>query len=408
MINSVCRLCESSSLEIVWDLAPSPYGDLFRTMRDSATALRSIELTLLLCDRCELLQLAQEVDAQEIYRDYIYQTSVTAGLRDYYRRLAHNLVNEIELKQSDLVIDVGSNDGTALMPFRDVGMRVLGIEPSRNPAAVALKAGIPTINSFLDLASVSAAREEHGTAKLVCANYVAANVPRPVEFFKSMRAMLSPDGAISVVTGYHPDQFAVRMFEYINHDHLSYFSVTSALRLAEVSGLRLTSAERVEHKGGSIHLLFHQADSSINPDESISKLVQRERWMNTGAHATYTELADSIEEVGCEIRELLALTPHQALVGIGASISTTHLLHQFGIGQQIEKLFDDDPNKFGKFSPGYGIEVSPLETLGMEVWDLAIILAWQHTDVLLRRLKEVGFRGKVIVPLPNPRLASQR
>ena len=399
-----CRICGSSALELAWDLAQAPYGDLFCESRKTAQKLPSLELTLALCQDCELLQITQEVDVEEIYLEYLYQSSVTTGLGSYYQRLTKSLSLDLELRSSDLVIDVGSNDGTGLKPYRDAGMRVLGIEPSKRPALVSMDAGIPTINSFLDENSVNQALAQHGVAQLVCANYVAANVPNPVAFFQNMRAMLAPDGVISVVTGYHADQFSVNMFDYINHDHLSYFSVTSAARLAEASGLRLTGAERVEHKGGSIHLLFRTAESRVAPDESISKLIQRERWMGNGALATYTALAARIEMASQEVRQLLGATPDSAITGVGASISTTHLLHQFRIGSSMARLFDDDANKIGRFSPGFGIEVSPLKDLRPGKRQLVLLLAWQHSAVLLDRMQSVGFTGSVIVPLPNPHI----
>jgi len=402
MSDPCCRICGSSALELAWDLAQAPYGDLFCESREAAQKLPSLGLTLVLCQDCELLQVTQEVDVEVIYLEYLYQSSVTVGLGEYYQRLTKSLVLDLELGPSDLVVDVGSNDGTGLKPYRDAGMQVLGIEPSRRPAFVSMDAGIPTINSFLDENSVSLALSQHGVAKLVCANYVAANVPNPVAFFENMRAMLAPDGVISVVTGYHPDQFAVNMFDYINHDHLSYFSVTSAVRLAQASGLMLTGAERVEHKGGSIHLLFRAAESKVTPDESITKLIQREKWLGIDGLATYAALAARVDMASHDVHKLLGAMPNSAVAGVGASISTTHLLHQFGIGLSVARLFDDDANKIGRFSPGFGIEVSPLKDLVGGERQQTLLLAWQHSTVLLNRMQSVGFTGSVIVPLPNP------
>ncbi len=399
-----CRICGSSSLELAWDLAQAPYGDLFCESKEAARELPSLGMTLMLCKDCELLQITQEVDVEEIYLEFLYQSSVTAGLADYYQRLAKSLILDLGLRSSDLVVDVGSNDGTGLKPYREAGMRVLGIEPSRLPASVSMDAGIPTINSFLDENSVNRTLAECGVAKLVCANYVAANIPDPVAFFGNMRAMLAPDGVISVVTGYHPDQFAVNMFDYIYHDHLSYFSVASAVRMAEASGLRLTGAERVEHKGGSIHLLFRSTESKVRPDESIAKLIQREKWLGAGLVGTYSALAVRIDVALQEVHQLLGVAPVSAVAGVGASISTTHLLHQFRIGGNVTRLFDDNANKIGRFSPGFGIEVSPLKDLGRGEWPLALLLAWQHSEVLLNRMQNVGFTGSVIVPLPNPHI----
>jgi hypothetical protein len=404
MSELACRICGSIALDLAWDLARSPYGDLFCESKDAALKLPSQGLTLVLCRDCKLLQIAQEVTSEQIYLDYLYQSSVTAGLENYFRRLAKSLVLELGLRFSDLVIDVGSNNGTGLKPYRDAGMRVVGIEPSKVPAETAVAAGIPTINSFLNEASVNQVLAQYGTASLVCAKYLAANVSTPIEFFRNMRQLIGLDGVISVVTGYHPDQFAVNMFDYINHDHLSYFSVNSAIRLAEASGLKLTGAERVEHKGGSIHLIFRPAESVVKPDESIEKLRQREKWLDIDALDPYISLSNRILAIGYQLRDLLLINQQFPLVGIGASISTTHLLHQFELGHTVTRLFDDDVNKVGRFSPGFGIEVSSLDSLIGRDQQFAILLAWQHSAVLVKRMQALDFNGVLAVPLPNPEL----
>jgi hypothetical protein len=90
--------------------------------------------------------------------------------------------------------------------------------------------------------------------------------------------------------------------------------------------------------------------------------------------------------------------------GIGASISTTYLCNQFGLSDKVEKLFDDDENKIGRFAPGSGIPVQALTSIPMKVDSVALILAWQHSERLIQRLHEVGYPGRILTPLPNPKL----
>jgi SAM-dependent methyltransferase len=346
------------------------------------------------------LQLAEEVDADEIYGEYVYQSSVTSGLKSYYQRLAREMVNLIGLIPSSLVVDVGSNDGTGLRPYKDYGIRVFGVEPSNDPAKVAMSAGIPTINEFLNARSVNTLVSKEGFAKLVCANYVAANVPSPVDFFRDIRSMLSDDGWVSIVTGYHPDQFAIGMFEYINHDHLSYFTASSALNLAKESGLILVSAKRVEHKGGSIHLVFRTKESNALPDESVAQILQREAWLRVKELDTYTTFADAVKIKGNEVRHELEKLNSQNLAGVGASISTTHLMYQFGLKDFISTLFDDDKNKIGRYSPGLGLPVLDLNELFAMNSETVVILAWQHSKVLVQRLIDIKFRGSAVNLMP--------
>jgi hypothetical protein len=397
-----CRLCQSTDLELAWNLAPSPYGDLFREVKSEAQALSSVELTLVLCSGCTLLQITQDVNVDEVYRDYLYQSSVTSGLSMYYSRLASRLTLDLNLSEEDLVIDVGSNDGTGLQAFRRQDLRVLGIEPSSAPAAAAMVAGIPTVNEFLNSDSVSECLRDYGQAQLVCANYVSANVRDPLDFFRNCKSLMKAGAALSVITGYHPDQFAVNMFDYVNHDHLSYFSVRNAVRLAAACGLTLTGVERVDHKGGSVHMVFRHSDFNSSQDESVGMAIQREQWLGVGNIGPYRALAERVNAAAVEFEQILDSRFGGKIAGVGASISTTHLLCQFGIGPRIGQLFDDDPNKIGRFSPGWGISVAPMGELNSNDWDCAVILAWQHSDVLIGRLRAVGYHGEVVIPLPNP------
>ncbi len=392
-----CRLCKSKSLKVLWDLNPSPYGDLFCDEQNKAKTLAQIKLTLQMCDSCKFVQLGEEVNIDEIYRDYLYNSSITPGLPSFYNRLSSRLICSLNLNSSDLVIDIGSNDGTALVPFKEKGFKVVGVEPAIKPAEKANSNGITTINSYLSEDTVSEVLSKFGQAHLVMANYVSSNVPDPVEFFKLIKSLIHVDGVISIVTGYHPDQFSINMFEYINHDHLSYFSVSSALVLADLAGLKLISAEKIEHKGGSIHFIFKSSETLSESQESINQLAQREYWMRIDKLSFYDDFKNRVEVEKLKCRKLL---PESGLVGIGASISTTHLLHQFEIGNRFDLLLDDDLNKINKFSPGFGIKVQALNSYHDDSRNFVTILAWQHSKILLRKYRELNQTAKILIPLP--------
>jgi hypothetical protein len=400
IINTVtrCRLCQSSSLEVLWELSPAPYGDLFCEKKSDAKNLPKIDLTLQMCSACKFVQLGQVVDIDKIYKNYIYNSSNTQNLPSFYNRLSSSLISSLGLKLTDLIIDVGSNDGSALLPYLNKGFKVLGIEPSKIPSEKALSLGIPTIVSYLDDSSVSTCISQFGHAKLVMANYVSANVSNPVIFFKNLKDLITEDGTISIVTGYHPDQFSINMFEYINHDHLSYFSVSSAVNLANQVGLKLVSAERIEHKGGSIHLLFKHAENDSSVTESISQLLQRESWMQIENPAFYQLFKSRIERI---IQKTQHELPLLGLIGIGASISTTHLLHQFQIGERFDVLLDEDRHKIATYSPGYGIPVKSFDYFSKNTPGIPVILAWQHSNILIRKVFQDKLANSVYIPLPN-------
>jgi hypothetical protein len=101
------------------------------------------------------------------------------------------------------------------------------------------------------------------------------------------------------------------------------------------------------------------------------------------------------------LKEALRQNSNGIIGGIGASISTSYFIVHYQIKDDISLLFDDDARKIGRFSPGSGIEVRALQNLVLEEVDSVVMLAWQHTDKLLNRLSEIGFHGRVLIPLPR-------
>jgi len=280
---------------------------------------------------------------------------------------------------------------------------VVGIEPAQRPTAVARSRGVPMIEAYLDESAVSAVHREFGPARLVTAHYVAANVHDPIAFLSRLAALTSPDGVVSVITGYHPDQFECRMFDYISHDHLSYFSVSSLSQVAAGAGLVVCAVERIAHKGGSIRVDMRLAGPEVHPDESVVLHLQQERWRSIDRPSYYLGFAETVGQVARRVRELVEGLTDRPMPGIGASISTTHLLRQFALGGFISALYDDDPRKAGLHAPGSGLPVRPLANVVEDATgSLVILLSWQVTEILLERLREVGYRGRVLIPLPEP------
>jgi hypothetical protein len=194
------------------------------------------------------------------------------------------------------------------------------------------------------------------------------------------------------------------MFEYINHDHLYYFTITSLSNLCNIFGLKILDVTRVEHKGGSIQIIIAKNYSDWKVQSSVSQLIQREKWLNCNENDFINQLVSRIDVVSNSVRSILNNFNNKRIYGVGASISTTHLCNQLQLSNLVKYIYDDDLNKIGKYSPGSGIEVKALSDLPTNDDSLLIIFAWQHSDKLLSRLKEIGFSGQVLLPLPSPKL----
>ena len=402
---SGCRACKSSSINSVWKLADSPYGDSFTLSKSISLAAKFHNMTLALCSNCTLVQILEETDLEVQYDDYLYTTSTTFGLSRFYKQVVERLIHDYDLKPDELtVIDIGSNDGSFLNGFHERGFKVLGVEPSKLSAKIANERGISTLNAYYNEKVASELLQEKVQPQLISINYTLANVPDVFHFFGAVSKIMTKETVLSVITGYHPDQFGVNMFDYIGHDHLSYFSVNSINILCESLGLKLIDVTRVEHKGGSIQLVIKRKDSMYEVQPSVNQMLQREIWMKINDVEFYQSLARRVQVAAEQVNTILAKNPGRIVSGIGASISTTYLCNQFQLVQRLSKLYDDDKNKIGRFAPGSGLEVFPLDGIGDNSKELLILLAWQHTSKLLSRLQECQFHGEILIPLPTPKL----
>jgi SAM-dependent methyltransferase len=398
-----CRWCSSWDLSQLWKLQDAPYGDLFREDKNSARAETKYSFGISTCNLCGLLQLSDKTDISGQYDNYLYQSGVTIGLNNYYIDVAKKILDLRFGLPTSNIVDLGSNDGSFLEYFSKLGYNVLGIEPSELPARSARNRGIETINEYFNKnVSEHLLKRYPNGVDLISTNYTLANVPDVRDFMEGIENLLSDTGMVSVITGYHPDQFSVGMWDYIGHDHLLYFSIKNISQIFTELGLEIYYASRSEYKGGSIHVIGGRKIKSLDKFR-LGYILQREEWIWPSNEIGVANLREKTSLMKRKTIDLLA-NIDQAHLGIGASISTSYLINEFGIANNLSFLVDDDKMKIGKFSPHHAIQVISFDSLKVRESQNAIILAWQHTNVLLRRLRENGFKGSVLVPLPYPRL----
>jgi len=394
-----CRGCSGSSLQAVWKMPDCVYGDLFTKDLTKALQYKKHDLTLAICPRCELLQLLHETNIHTQYDDYLYQTKITFGLSEFYEDLSEKL-SILFKEEKKTALDIGSNDGSFLKSLSEKGFNVIGIEPAKHPAAVANTNGIETLREYFDSTLAKQIARERGYYDLVTINYALANVPNLTDVLLGAQMLLKENGILNVVTGYHPDQFSINMFDYVGHDHLTYLTVSDLDRLGTKTGLRLINVARVEHKGGSLVATFSKTVSGRKKSNSVHQLLQREIWQNCKSAEFILNLKLRIEAQKNNLENFIRKQSIGTMTGIGASISTTYLSNYLEINHLIENLFDDDERKWQSFAPGSGIQVLPLASIQAAHNQFSILLAWQHSNRILDRLKDLEFKGRLIIPLP--------
>jgi len=396
-----CPICLSDSWEIVLSLAPTPLGDRLTSSFEAARALPYYPLDLALCSVCRHAFLPLVVNPEESYSDYFFETRDSPGLSDTMQSLAQNLVREDLSGNQGLVLDIGSNDGTWLRHFKDLETDVLGIEPSSRHAEFAKKSGIPTINDYFSTELAAKIKSKHGSPSLITANYVAANIPNLRDFFAALTELSDENTTIAILTGYHPDQFRINMFDFIYHEHTSYFSCQDFVNLSAKVGLELIDVKKVGLKAGSISAKFKLKNSNSSVRAEVGRMLQYEKWLGICTVEWYDQLIRRIQTAKEQTHRFIAEIKPRKIAGYGVSHSVTTLIHHFELTGKVSTLTDDNPRRQNKFAPGTGLEVLDPLTLIESGFDTVVILAWQHDLLIRRRLKELGFKGSVVQPLPT-------
>ncbi len=340
------------------------------------------------------------VAPEESYGDYFFETSDSPGLSDSMQGLAEQLWRDCSKSNTNYVLDIGSNDGTWLQHFKNLGAKVLGIEPSPRHAEEATIRGIKTNNGYFSKKSASEIRNEFGAPSLITANFVTANVPDLANFFEGLQDLSDDNTTIAILSGYHPDQFRVNMIDFIYHEHVSYFSCQDFVNLGERFGLDLVNIFRVGLKGGSLQAIFRTKNSRTSISGDVGRLTQFEEWVGIRRSSWFADINNRIKQAQRETHKFLDQVKADRIVGYGVSHSVTTLIYQFDLVDRIKVLTDDNPRRQGKFAPGSGLTVIGPQKIVDDKFDTVIIMAWQHDRLIKSRLRKLNYLGSVIQPLP--------
>jgi len=269
-----CQNCENNKLIPILSLGHLPPCHAHLTKESLKQSETTFPLNIVYCSECNLIQLDYIVDPKVIfYPDYPYFTGVTNMLVRNFMQLAESTIKKFDLKENDLVIDIGSNDGTLLKGFKKKKMKVLGVEPTK-VANVAIKNGIPTLNEFFTKNTVNKILKNHGKAKVVTATNVFAHIPNSKELVNNIKEILTDDGVFISESQYFFDTVEKLQFDCIYHEHLRYYTLKPLIKLFSMVKMSIIDVEKIESAGGSIRIYTKKGDHPQS--ERVNDLIKKE------------------------------------------------------------------------------------------------------------------------------------
>jgi len=322
----------------------------------------------------------------------------------HFNNFADAVVIDFNLKSDDLVVDIGSNDGTLLSAFQKKGIKVLGVDPAENIVKVANKAGIPTKCAFFNELEAEMLRREYGEAKVISGTNVIAHIDNLHDLVLGVKQLLSDDGVFIMEAPYLSDLIERNEFDTIYHEHLSYFSVRPLVKLFEMYGLKIIDIQKQKIHGGSIRVFATKKESTLNVHPRVQKFVIEEQAKGLCETQTYDEFTVRVKRLKSDLLKFLKSLRKEdkSVAAYGAAAKGNVLLNYYKLGtEEIDFIVDSISYKQGKFTPGTHIPIFPESQLLKKMPDYTLILAWNFAEEIIEKNKKYqDAGGRFIIPVP--------
>ncbi|MGA9144691.1 MAG: class I SAM-dependent methyltransferase [Candidatus Acidiferrales bacterium] len=400
-----CRFCGGEVSKTFVDLGTSPLCESYPSAADLNRGEVFYPLHVYVCGRCFLVQLEEYESAENIFSDYAYFSSFSDSWLKHAENYCSKMVNRFRLGTQSLVVEVASNDGYLLQYFVQKKVPVLGIEPAANVAKVAVEKGVPSLVRFFGVKAASELAAEGRCADLVLGNNVLAQVPDLNDFVEGLKILLKTEGVLTLEFPHLLRLIELNEFDTIYHEHFSYFSMLTTMRILEAHGLKAFDVEELSTHGGSLRVYACRADAQTYPvGASVAKVIADEEKAGLASLKGYESFALQVKQTKWALVEFLlkAAKEGKRVAGYGAPGKSATLLNYCGIGKDfIEYTVDRSPYKQGRFLPGSRIPIYHPDRIRETKPDYVVILPWNLKDEIKQQLQFIReWGGRFVVPIP--------
>ena len=397
-----CRVCSNEHLEKVLDLGNQELTGVFPDNVDNKVT--EGPLRLVFCDVCGLLQLDHSYSLDEMYgMNYGYRSGLNVSMVNHLRNKAIFLQNKYSLNQGDIVVDIGSNDGTTLNSYSCKGLIKIGFDPTGVKFKKFYNEDINLIPNFFS--SDAYFRITDKPAKVVTSLSMFYDLEAPIDFAKQVEKILSIDGVWHLEQSYMPTMLRQNSYDTVCHEHLEYYSLSVIKYIVEASGMRIIDVGTNDVNGGSFCVTVAKEKSKYKSNEEIIQwMLNCEIRQELMTKKPYLEFARNVyvqkDNFLCLLDSLSK--SGKKIFGYGASTKGNVILQYCGIStKQMKTIVEVNCDKFGKYTPKTHIPIVSEEIIKQEKPDYLVVLPWHFRNMILKKEHEyLTTGGKIIFPLP--------
>ena len=394
-----CRSCKSKNLTNLYTLGKQTLTGIFPPQKKAK--ITKGELSMVICNKCRLLQLENNFDANEMYGvNYGYMSSLNKSMISHLKLKAFSLKSRYKLKSKDSVLDIGSNDGTFLSFFNNK-FSLFGCDPTINKFSKYYRKDINQLPFFFSSKLFNGKKFE-----LISSISMFYDLPDPLTFAKEINSILCKDGVWHIELSYMPMMIKNRSYDTICHEHLEYYSLRSLKYLLDKSGLKIINLSFNQINGGSIELDVTKNKSKLKECKHLINWVLESERLNK-----YNEIEKhKLFFKECKIHKILLkkllLTlkkQNKKIIGYGASTKGNVLLQYCNINSKIlDYIAEVNKFKFNKYTPGSDIKIISEKKAKLKKPDYMLVLPWHFKEHIVKR-EQIFLKngGKLIFPLPD-------
>jgi 2-polyprenyl-3-methyl-5-hydroxy-6-metoxy-1,4-benzoquinol methylase len=398
-----CQFSNKKDLKLIISLGYLPPVNQLEKIDSIREEASFFPADLMYSPSSKLAQLSTIVDKAVLFpKQYPYTSSTTKILRDNFFELSKECEKLFKLKSDDLIIDIGSNDGNLLSNFKKY--RVLGVTPE-NIGKLAIKKGIPTLIRYFDKSTANSILKKYGKAKIITATNVFSHIDNLKALIKNIQKIIKKDGIFISESHYLVPLIQDLQYDTIYHEHLRYYSLTSLKKIFEHFNLVIIHAKKIPTHGGSIRV-YVSKKGNYKPTKDVEKILKSEK--NSLSWKKLIAFRQNVVKSKLSLMAMLKKLKDQRkkIYGIGAPSRASTLVNYVGLTNEIINYICeiDGSYKIGNYMQGTNIPIVSEKILSTDKPDYLLLLSWHISKELIKNLKKKGYKGKFIIPLPNPRI----
>jgi NDP-4-keto-2,6-dideoxyhexose 3-C-methyltransferase len=399
-----CSICGNTQLECVLDLGEQMLTGVFP--RKKGEKVTAGPLRLVKCmggeDVCGLLQLEHSYDLGEMYgENYGYRSGLNASMVAHLHNKVKKILEQVELRKGDLVIDIGSNDSTTLQAYPPSDSVLVGIDPTGIKFHSYYPPHIQLIPDFFSSALVQV-RFPGQKAKVVTSFSMFYDLEDPTGFMRQVYDVLADDGVWVFEQSYMPTMLDTNSYDTVCHEHLEFYALRQIKWMADRVGFKIIDVEFNDVNGGSFSVTVSKSHGDLTVVPSVQKIIDDERAKGLDTLIPYQAFAERVTKTKRDLLKFIDVVRAEgkSVAALGASTKGNVLLQYCGLTtKEIEFVGEVNPEKFGCYTPGTWIPIIAEQELLTKNPDYMIVLPWHFRKFFIANKKLSGM--SLVFPLPK-------